>query len=117
MVALFTQEPGALNLESVVGDDLSVPLEFVDLNLTGYTFVCGIATKENPAAFFTTMTVVETNLALGLITLTLSDTQTTNIGAVADLPWRLIMTSGGFTRTYLAGKFTLNPNTINGDDS
>lgn len=116
--AIFTQEPANLNLESVVGDDFTIPLEFVDMNLSGYSFVCGIATKQNPANFFINFTVTETNLAEGLITLNLTETQTANIGAVSELPWRLILTSGaGFTRTFLAGKFTLNPNTISGDDS
>jgi len=106
-MAYIEQNPGELNIFAVVGDDISIPLNF-DIALTGYTFSAILLWQQNGVTKEVVITVTNTNLADGIITLSLTDAQTTSIGEVTNRPWYLVWTSGGVSRTVLAGNFTLN---------
>lgn len=107
-MADYTQTPGNLNILAVVGDDISISLDF-DVVLTGYTFVSEILVQQYGATKKVPFTVTNNNLANGLITLSLTDTQTTAIGECNKCPWYLKWTSSGAaTTTVLSGQFTLN---------
>lgn len=103
----YEQNPGELNIQAVVGNDISMPLNF-DVNLTGYTFESIIKTQQNGVTKEVPFTVTNTDLSAGIITLALTDAQTQSIGEVNNVPWYLNWTSGSNTRTILAGNFTLN---------
>ena len=96
-MATFEQTPGELDIRLAVGDDLSLPLQF-SISLAGYTFSADMA-GQTPA-------IDSSQAASGLITLTLTDTQCAAIGR-RTAEWWLKWTTGGVTRTVLAGALTL----------
>jgi hypothetical protein len=102
-MADFQQIPGELNIEIGLGDDLSQLIDF-DIVLTGYTFV----SKVEHGATTTDITVTNTNLATGQITLGLTDAQITAIGSGSHR-WYLAWTTGTTTRRVLAGTFIVKP--------
>ena len=100
--------PGQLDIYATVGDDWSMPLNF-DLNMTGYSFESWVLVQQAGTTKKQELTVTETDLASGIITLSLTDAQTTNLGEINKRPWYLVWTTGGNeTRTVLAGNFSLN---------
>jgi hypothetical protein len=102
-MADFQQIPGELNIEIGLGDDLSQLIDF-DIVLTGYTFVA----KVEHGATTTDMTVANTSLATGQITIGLTDAQITTIGSGSHR-WYLAWTTGTTTRRVLAGTFIVKP--------
>lgn len=96
----FTQTPGVLNIEATQGDDFSVLVDF-DISLTGNTFEAKVDESNGDQ---TTITVTNTDLSEGQITLSISDTL---MGALAlDVhKWYLDQTTDGSQRRYLAGDF------------
>src|SRR3990167_2807901 len=102
-MAEFEQIPGELDIEVGLGDDLSMLVDF-DIVLTGYTF----SAKVEHAATTTDITVTSTNLAVGQITMSLTDAQITAIGAGSHR-WYLTWTTGTTSRRVLAGVFTIKP--------
>jgi hypothetical protein len=91
----FSQTPGELDIEVGLGDDLSLLLDF-DISLAGYTFA-GMVNS-------TPISIASTDLANGQITISLSDTQITALGA-GNHRWYLIWTLSGASRRVLAGEF------------
>lgn len=103
-MAEVTQVAGVLDIKINKGDDVSILLDF-DIDLTGYTFESKVDETDGGN---TTITVVETNLATGQITLTMTDTLSDAIDATEDRPphqWYLDRTNAGNQRRYLAGDF------------
>ena len=99
-MATYEQLPGTLNLSLRRGDDFSVDADF-SIDLTGFVVTATAHSVVNDAqviAFTTTLT----NAAQGVVNVTLTDSQTAGL-AVGTYVWRLVGTSGGITRTYLAG--------------
>lgn len=103
MGELYAQDPGALDIRFVHGDEFNMAITFKDsagtvINLTGYTFnaeidVNGVATQ---------LTVTPIDLTGGKITLNLQETPS------AALPpgfytWKMEWMNGGITKTILAG--------------
>lgn len=103
----FNLVPGKLNINAVAGDDFSVLLDF-NVDLTGYTFDSKILLDNQVANRYQAMTITNTNLSLGRITLSLTDTQTAAIGPIANRKWFISWSQGGDIRTVLSGTFTLN---------
>lgn len=103
----FNLVPGNLALNGVVGNDFSVLFDF-DIDLTGYTFEAQVILQNIPNNNYGTFLITETNLEEGRITISLTDTQTKNIGAITNTKWYLSWTIGGNTRTVLSGNFSLN---------
>jgi len=97
----FEQLPGELDIEVGAGDDLAILLDF-DISLTGYTFESTVVKPSGNTA----ITVTNTNLASGQITLSLTDVQITAIG-VGTWYWYLTWTLSGASRRALAGVFTV----------
>lgn len=97
------QLPGELNITVAQGDDFSLALDF-DIDLTGYTFVAKV--KMSADEELIAMSVTETDLSAGQITLVLTDTQTAEI-VVATHKWFLVWTTSGTSliRNVLAGNF------------
>jgi hypothetical protein len=100
-MADIEQLPGELNITTTADDDLSVLLDF-DVVLTGYTFVAKVEHYQTT----TTITVTNTDLAAGKITISLTNTQLTAIGAGIH-KWYLNWTTGTTDRRVLAGTFTI----------
>lgn len=103
----FNLVPGNLALNGVVGNDFSVLFDF-DIDLTGYTFEAQVILQNIPNNNYGTFLITETNLEEGRITISLTDAQTKNIGAITNTKWYLSWTIGGNTRTVLSGNFSLN---------
>jgi hypothetical protein len=99
-MADLTQIPGTLNIKTTAVDDLSFLLDF-DVVLTGYTFSSKVVANS-----LTSITVTDTDLSAGKITLSLTDVQLTAIGTGSFL-WYLDWTTGTTTRRVLAGTFTI----------
>ena len=99
-MAEVTQIPGRLDIQLAQGDDMSILLDF-DIDLTGYTFESKVVEADETE---TVITVVETDLSNGQITLTLSDTLSALI-SVATHSWFLDRTNAGSQRRQLAGDF------------
>jgi hypothetical protein len=99
-MAEYVQIPGTLNLAFRKGDDFSVTVDF-SIALDGYTveaLMHSVVGGQLVQAFTTTIT----NSATGIVSVSLTDTQT---AALASGTYRWIMTgtASGVTRTYLAG--------------
>lgn len=94
-MADFEQIPGTLNVKVALGDDLVLPLQF-SIALTGYTFVADMG-GQTPAQDVS-------QLASGILTLTLTDTQIAALGE-GSFEWSLQWTLAGASRTVLAGAF------------
>jgi len=100
-MATYEQLPGTLNIVTTTQDDLSILLDF-DISLTGYTFVSYVQYGSSQTA----ITVTNTNLAAGQITLSLTDAQLTAIGN-GTYGWYLKWNNGTADRKILAGEFTI----------
>lgn len=101
-MATVKQIPGRLDIVLAQGDDMSILLDF-DIDMTGYTFA---ASTDEVDGSTTTITVAETDLANGQITLTMTDTLSAAI-AVGVHKWYLDRTNAGSQRRYLAGDFVV----------
>ena len=99
-MAEVTQIPGRLDIQLAQGDDMSLLVDF-DIDLTGYTFESKVVEADETE---TVITVVETDLSTGKITITLSDTDSALISA-AKHSWFLDRTNAGNQRRQLAGNF------------
>lgn len=101
-MADITQLPGNLNIATTIYDDLSILLDF-NIALTGYTFSSKIV-KDGAE---TTITVTNTSLATGQITLSVANTVLAGVGA-GNHDWYLSwITNTAVDRRVLIGKFTL----------
>jgi hypothetical protein len=102
MMATISQIPGELNIITTTHDDLSILLDF-DIVLTSYTFEA----KVDVSGTFYVITVTNTNLASGQITLSMLRTLLLTI-PVSQHRWYLDwVTSGSLHRRILSGTFTL----------
>jgi hypothetical protein len=99
----FQQLPGELDIEVGLGDDLSLLLDF-DIALTGYTFTGAIQNRSGGED--TDFTIVETNLASGQITISLTDTEISTLG-VGVHQYYLTWEVDSLSRRVLAGTFTV----------
>jgi hypothetical protein len=102
-MADFTQIPGELNIEVGLGDDLSMLIDF-DIVLTGYTFIGKVIHIDGVTE--TNITITNTDLSTGKITISMTDAQIDAIGAY-ECRWYLEWTTGTASRRVLAGKFTI----------
>lgn len=114
--AQFNLVPGGLDIQGVVGDDFSLLFDF-NIDLTGYTFDARVIFQNAPRNTYEAFTITETNLSEGRITLSLTDTQTKNLGPLANAKWYISWFVGSNTRTVISGKFSLNQPWAVGDIS
>jgi hypothetical protein len=106
-MATYAQTPGLLNIKGVVGTHFSCQLTF-GTNLSAYTFDSAIVLQEYPVKREQAITVTVDNAAQGIITLSLTQNQTTSVGAISKKKWYLNWTVGGIKQTILAGTFELS---------
>lgn len=97
---LFEQLPGYLGLAFVRGDDFTTTIDF-DIPTTGFSWVADIRSPITGEAV-QAITVVNTNAATGVVTLSLTDTQTDALPA-GTWSWTLVGTVSSVTRTYFSG--------------
>ena len=112
----FTQLPGTLDVEIVVGDEVAMSVDF-DRDITGYTLeapiyvtrvfaqgVGGVSSGTAVGGTVTRWTVSVTDAAAGTIALGLNEAQTTLLLPSVSHRWflRWVDTSG-YTRTVLSG--------------
>ena len=98
-----TQVPGVLDIEIQSGDDFACLLDF-NISLTSYTFTASINLLLSDDV---TISVAETDLSAGKITISVTDTQTAAIQP-GSYSWKLRGTISGYTRTFLQGRFIVN---------
>lgn len=101
-MADIEQTPGELNFKISLGDDFSYLLDF-DVNLTGYTFAAAVVKKDGTEQ---AITITETDLAAGKITISLTDAQITALLTDARR-WYLTWTVAAASRRILAGGFEI----------
>jgi hypothetical protein len=106
-MATYAQTPGLLNIKGVVGAHFSCQLTF-GTSLVGYTFDSAIVLQEYPVKREQAITVTVDNAAQGIITLSLTQNQTTSVGVIAKKKWYLNWTISGIKQTILAGTFELS---------
>jgi hypothetical protein len=106
-MATYAQTPGLLNIKGVVGAHFSCQLDF-GTDLSAYTFDSAIVLQEYPTTREQAVTVTVDNASAGIITLSLTETQTSTIGAIANKKWYLNWTISGIKQTILAGRFELS---------
>lgn len=106
-MATYSQTPGLLNIKGVVGAHFSCQLDF-SASLVGYIFDSAIVLQDYPALQEQEITVTVDDAAEGIITLSLTSTQTSAVGAISGKKWYLNWTIGGLKRTILAGVFQLS---------
>jgi hypothetical protein len=96
-MATSRQIPATVDLELISGDDWARVVDF-NISLIGYTFECRTSTGV-------VISVAETDLSLGQITLSMSDaiTKTLQNGST----WYLKIIASGYERTVLAGMVSL----------
>lgn len=107
---LFEQVGGGLNMNGVVGNDLTMDVLFEDTVLTGYTFLGYVVLEPSPLEKTYALTVTNTDLAEGQIQVSLTDAQTTEIGPISNKPWFLQWNNGGDIRNVLMGRLALSRN-------
>lgn len=93
-MAQVSQTPGALDIALVRGDDWAKLFDF-DISLEGYML-------EATTSAGRVITITETDLAEGKITLSMSDEVTTLLQPGET--WSLRGTISGATRTFIAGR-------------
>ena len=101
----FSQTPGELNIESVVGTDFLCTLNF-DINISSYDFEAGIVLKEFPSKVIYPITV--TKSGTNIVNLSLSKIQSSEIGAISKRKWYLNRLFNGTRQTLISGRFELS---------
>lgn len=110
MTAKLELLPALLDVEGIVGDDMTVTITVVDddaaaVDLSSYTIEATVRRGDATVATFgDSVGGAESNV----LTLTLTDTQTTAIGTLGSCRWTLSMTTGSDTRQWVSGEFTLH---------
>lgn len=104
-MSVFSQTPGELDIEAVLGTDFALSLNFAN-GISNYTFDAGIVLQEYPSEiiFPITTSISGTNL----VNLTLSDTQTNTIGVISNKKWYLNRTKDGIKQMVLSGRFQIS---------
>jgi hypothetical protein len=102
-------EGGGMDIEGMVGDDVSFAVFFNYTNLTGYTFTAHVALSLPPLKKTWPMTVSVTDQTVGLISVSIPKVDTAKIGPVARKAWFLNWTdTSGKLRTIMMGYLSLN---------
>jgi hypothetical protein len=104
-MATFSQTPGELNVESVVGTDFLCSLNFnTDISL--YTFDAGIILNEFPSQNIFPITA--TKSGSNIVNLSLTQMQSSEIGTISNKKWYLNWNKDGIKQTIISGKFELS---------
>ena len=116
----FTQLPGTLDVEIVVGDEVAMSVDF-DRDITGYTLeapiyatqvfatgVGGVGAATTVGETVDNWAIAVTDAANGTVALGLDEQQTGGLDPAANYRWffRWVDTSG-YTRTVLSGALSV----------
>ena len=101
----FSQTPGELNIESVVGTDFLCSLNF-DTSISLYTFDAGIILNEFPSQ--SVFPITATKSGSNIVNLSLTQMQSSEIGVISNKKWYLNWTKDGIKQTIISGKFELS---------
>jgi len=104
-MAIFSQTPGELNIESVVGTDFLCSLNF-DTNISAYSFDAGIILKEYPSQIVFPITTSKSGS--NIVNLSLTQIQSSEIGVISNRKWFLNWTKDGIKQTIISGRFELS---------
>jgi hypothetical protein len=100
-MALVTQLPGSMSIAFRKGDDFSTLIDF-SISLVSYTVSAGLYSTVT-GALVQSMTAAVTDAAAGLVSVSLTDTQTAGLVA-GTYAWRLDWVApGSVQRNALAG--------------
>ena len=101
----FSQTPGELDIEAVLGTDFAISFNFTN-TISDFIFNAAIVLNEYPAEilFPITTSIHGTNI----VNLTLSDVQTEEIGVISNRKWYLNRTKDGITQMVLSGRFQIS---------
>jgi hypothetical protein len=105
----FTELTGAsLDIEGVCGDDLEFAIFFGYHPITGFTFSSFVELESSPLRKTLPLVVTILDGANGLLSITLSATETKRVGPVSGCPWKMSWVEAGKTKTITMGNFALN---------
>jgi hypothetical protein len=108
-MSTFSQTPGELNIETVLGTDFLMSLNF-STTISALTFEAGIILTESPSQtiFPITVAISGTNI----VNLSLTDTQINTIGLISGKKWYLTKTVSGIKQMILSGDFQISDTPI-----
>lgn len=124
MAVTFSQLPGVLNVEAVIGDEVLLPIDVSPISLVGYTFTApiyvvttvatgagGSSSSEVIGETVANWTLTEVDLSLGQLALGLPESVTGSLLTTTTYRWYLRWVAPGVvTRTALAGTLKMrNP--------
>jgi len=104
-MAIFSQTPGELNIESVVGTDFLCSLNF-GTNISAYSFDAGIILNEYPSQIVFPITTSKSGS--NIVNLSLTQLQSSEIGVISNRKWFLNWNKDGIKQTILSGRFELS---------
>ena len=108
-MSVFSQTPGELDIEAVLATDFALSLNFSNA-ISDFTFDAGIITNEYPSqvVFPLNTSINGTNV----VNVTLSDSQTEQIGLISNKKWYLNRTKDGIKQMVLSGRFQISDTPI-----
>ena len=104
-MSTFSQTPGELDIEAVLGTDFALSLNFSN-TISDFTFQSGIVLNEYPSE-----TIFPINISISgsnIVNLTLSDANTESIGLISNKKWFLKRTKNNVTQMVLSGRFQIS---------
>jgi hypothetical protein len=107
MNALTELTGASLDIEGVVGDDLSFAVFFGYYPVTGFTFSSLVELNAPPLTKTFPLAVEVLDGANGLIEVSLPAVDSEKLGPISGRNWKLSWVENGETRTILMGKFAL----------
>ena len=108
MNALTELTGASLDIEGVCGDDLEFAMFFGYHPITGFTFSSFVELESPPLRKTVPLVVTILDGANGLLSITLSATETKRVGPISGCPWKMSWVEAGKTRTITMGNFALN---------
>ena len=108
-MSTFSQTPGELDVEAVLGTDFALSLNFSN-TISNFEFESGIILNEYPSeiVFPINTSIIGSNT----VNLTLSDSETEAIGVISNKKWYLKRTKDNITQMVLSGRFQISDTPI-----
>jgi hypothetical protein len=108
-MSTFSQTPGELDIEAVLGTDFALSLNFSN-TISNFTFQAGIILNSYPSE---TIFPINTSISgSNIVNLTLSDSETEAIGVISNKKWYLTRTKDNITQMVLSGRFQISDTPI-----
>ena len=105
----FSQTPGELDIEAVLGTDFTLSLNFTSV-ISDYTYEAGIILNEYPSQTIFPITV--TISGTRVVNLILTDTETSQIGVISNKKWYIYRTKNNIKQMVLSGRFQISDTPI-----